>query len=329
MLSSKNCSGIQKEFNMGLADDFVAAMGRHDGSVGSLRVHNGIVEIRLGDDPAQPGEQWWPWADWAEFVHRHMKSIDTTIHAAPPPPQQPPDQGGSGEPPVEPPEGEFALTVPVNAMTLEGGLAVDGDHVSNWGHPGQGVSFRVSASEACIGTLEHTYVAATESSDSSSRDITIGTTTKEVAYPPTTALWATPTKGKVTIAIALPKGESTVRVAIADDSPDWSNWADGYEVKLSTSRGVALVGGATVPPVETPPPDTVPPIPTEPPPTGQPPWGPTTSWSAEMARSNNYWIVATPCKGRSPSACLRGVWDGAVILNKAYKGLVALPRGRR
>jgi hypothetical protein len=57
-----------------------AISSRRDGSVGSARVSNGAVQIRLGDDPTQPGlDQWWDVADVAEFIHRHMKHQDTGI----------------------------------------------------------------------------------------------------------------------------------------------------------------------------------------------------------------------------------------------------------
>lgn len=78
-------------------DELASMLGRRGPGVGCTRVSpDGThVQMRLSDDPKEPGvEQWWAWADSAEFMHRHLKSIDTWLHNIGP---------GSGTPPVEPP----------------------------------------------------------------------------------------------------------------------------------------------------------------------------------------------------------------------------------
>jgi hypothetical protein len=65
----------QAQFNQLLAN----AIGRQGPHVGNTRVTD-VVQVRLNDDPNEPGvEQWWAISEAVEFIHRHLKEIDRVV----------------------------------------------------------------------------------------------------------------------------------------------------------------------------------------------------------------------------------------------------------
>lgn len=69
---------VYEDDDMFTPETFASAIGHRGPDIGNTRVVDGIVQLRLSDDPDQPGvEQWWSYADVMEFIHRHMKHIDT------------------------------------------------------------------------------------------------------------------------------------------------------------------------------------------------------------------------------------------------------------
>lgn len=245
---------------MTTADELIDLIGRRGNTQGCLRVGpNGQVEQMLDDG------NWYTLMDVVEFTHRHIKDIAT--HLAPPPFPVPVPEPVPTPPPVPTPAPtpfELVINAPQMHLLNGQGMKLSGDHVSDWGHPNESVSFTVHADKAAVGTLRADYVLARESGASSTRTVTNAPGAKTLALPATCDKWADGTHGTAMILVSIPKGDSDIIIAVPPNSPDFSNWLDLYSVKLVTDNKVTLTATPVPTPVPTPTPTPtpVPPVPT-------------------------------------------------------------------
>lgn len=227
---------------MTTAEEFAAMIGRSGDGIGCTRADShGVVQIQLDDGV------FYAVADCIEFIHRHMKHLDEGDAVEPP-----------VEPPIEPPpSGPYALDIGAPSLTLinSQGMKLNGERISDWGHPGEAVSVVVHADEATAVTVDLDYVLAAESGSTSVRRVTAsspsGVASEMVTLTKTTDSWGNPVHGEASVDLSLPAGDSTITVAIPDDEPDWSNWADLYTLGLISDKKITTLG-ITQPPIEPP-----------------------------------------------------------------------------
>jgi hypothetical protein len=158
--------------------------------------------------------------------------------------------------PVSPPVNgidTFELDIPAKSFMPEVSTAVTsgmvqepGGYFSNWGQPGEAVIIALHADTNTNATIIFDYVLARETEDptvliASMRNVIVGDRSVPVSFASTCDHWTAPRRDwSVPLTLQLIPGTTMLVIAIAADSPPWTNWLDFYGAKITSDHPVTL-----------------------------------------------------------------------------------------